>query len=278
MVILGPTASGKTALSLTLAQEFSGEIISADSRQVYRHMDIGTDKILPAARCGVAHHLIDVAEPTERFTVADFKRQAEEAADAILVRGTVPFLVGGTGLYIRALTENFSIPAENKEVRGKLTEELHERGADWMHEKLKKLDPEGAAKIHPRNIPYTVRALEIFLSTGRPKRDQRSAPKYDVFLLGLSWPREKLFERIERRVDEQIARGLLDETRRLLEMGYGRELASMKSLGYREMTAHLAGELSLEGAVELLKKNTRNFAKRQMTWFKRDTGVLWVEN
>ncbi len=268
LVLLGPTASGKTSIALKIAHY---------SRQVYRHMDIGTDKIMPEKREGIPHYLIDVVEPPRRFTVADFKRLAEAAIDDILSRGKLPMLVGGTGLYIRSVTQNFAIPPENPKLRGELMNELAEFGAEHMHKKLQNLDPANAAKIHPNNIPYVIRALEILLSTGKPKNAQKNAPKYACLQIGLDWPREKLFERINARVDEQIERGLIEEAKRLLNMGFAPDLPAMNTLGYKEMVAHLQGGLTLEAALELLKKNTRNYAKRQMTWFKRDEGIVWMK-
>lgn len=276
LIILGPTASGKTALSIELAKHFNGEIISADSRQIYRHMDIGTDKIPMDKREGIVHHCLDIIEPNERFTVADFKAMAEKTIDDILASGRLPVLVGGTGLYIRAVKENFALPPENLKIKKALRRELEERGAKALYEKLQKLDPENAAKIHPNNMPYVVRALEILLATGKPKNSQRLPPKYDCTQIGLFWPREDLFKRINSRVDDQIKRGLLDETSRLLGMGFSKDLPSMSSLGYREMIKYLDGELDLNSAIELLKKNTRNYAKRQMTWFKKDKAVTWI--
>lgn len=276
LVLLGPTASGKTALSLELAREFNGEIISADSRQVYCGMDIGTDKIPVEKRDGIPHHLIDVASPSQRFTVADFLARAEKAASEILGHGKLPMLVGGTGLYIRSLTQNFSLPPENPELRARLIAELEEHGASALHKKLQRLDPENAAKIHPNNIPYVVRALEIFMATGRPKQATKKPPRFNVLQIGLHVSNEILFERIHRRVDEQIERGLIEETKRLLAQGFPKSLPSMSSLGYREIIEHVEGRLSISEAVELLKKNTRNFAKRQMTWFKKDNGIVWI--
>lgn len=294
LVLLGPTASGKTALSLEIAKKFNCEIISADSRQVYKYMDIGTDKIPMDKRCGIPHHLIDVVEPDVRFTVSDFKKLAEEKTEEIYERGALPFIVGGTGLYIRAVTENFSIPPDNLEVREKLMEEINELGALALHERLKKLDPVSAEKIHPHNIPYIVRALEIIAATGKPKTDEKKPAKYSSLILGINplrtdfeeqIPRKRsqlsprwksLFERIDARVDEQIKRGLIDETKKLLQMGFTKNLRSMKTLGYGEMTQYLEGELSLEDAVSQLKQNTRRFAKRQMVWFKKDKGIEWI--
>lgn len=273
LVILGPTASGKTALSLEVAKKFNGEIISADSRQIYRHMDIGTDKIPVDKREEIPHHLIDVAEPTERFTVADFKRLAEKTIDDILSRGKLPMLVGGTGLYIRAIVKNFAIPPENLKIKKGLIEELARDGKESLYKKLQRLDPEGAAKLHPNNAPYVIRALEIFLATGKPKRDMLQRPLYDCLQIGLNWPREILFKRIEERVDTQITHGLVDEVKGLMKY---RDCTSMLTLGYREILQYLDGKISLEEATELIKKNTRSFAKRQITWFKKDTNVCLV--
>lgn len=280
VVLLGPTASGKTALSLELATAHNGEIISADSRQVYRFMDIGTDKIMPADRHGVPHHLIDVVNPDERFTVADFKRQAEAAADDILARGRVPFLVGGTGLYIRAITENFSIPPENRPLREELYMELKKNGSNGaalLHERLAKLDPVSAAAIHSNNIPYIVRALEIVLTTGHPKSAQKNPPRYRTLQLGIQWPREKLFERINGRAASQIERGLVQEVQGLLDRGYTKELSALHTLGYSEIIAYLEGTLTLAQAAEKIQANTRAFARRQITWFKRDREIQWIQ-
>lgn len=277
LVLLGPTASGKTALSLDVAEEFNCEIISADSRQVYKHMDIGTDKILPASREGIPHYLIDVADPSERFTVADFKHLAEEKIEDILRRGKIPFIVGGTGLYIDVLTKNFSLPPENKKLRAQLEKELKKYGKEFLHEKLKKLDPKNAEKIHPNNARYVIRAIEIFMSTKSPKNDKRAEPKYEILQFGLNLPREKLFKKIETRVNEQLKKGLIEETKSLLKMGYDKTLPSMSSLGYKEIIKYLDGELTLEAVAELLKKNTRNYAKRQITWFKRDKNIAWID-
>lgn len=276
LALLGPTASGKTALSLDIAEKFNCEIISADSRQVYRGMDIGTDKILPEARRGIPHYLIDVADPSERFTVADFKRLAEEKIGEILGCGKFPFIVGGTGLYIDVLTKNFSLPPENKRLRAQLEKELKKYGKAALYKKLKKLDPKNAEKIHPNNARYVIRALEILLTTKSPKNDKRAEPKYEILQFGLNWPREKLFERIGARVDAQLKKGLIKEVKSLLKMGYDKDLPSMTSLGYKEIIAYLDGKLTLESASELLKKNTRNYAKRQITWFKRDKNVVWI--
>lgn len=276
LVLLGPTASGKTALSLEIAKQFGGEIISADSRQVYKYMDIGTDKIPPEAQQGIPHYLIDIVEPDERFTVADFKKLAVEKIEEIEKCGKLSMLVGGTGLYIRSITQNFAIPLENPLLRQQLLKELEEKGPQALHEKLAQLDPENAAKISPNNAPYIVRALEIFMTTGKPKIDRKTPSPYQILQIGLNPLREILFKRIEKRVDEQINRGLTDEVKKLLQMGYPKDLPSMRTLGYREIVQYLEGKISLEQAVELIKQNTRNFAKHQMVWFKKDEDVVWV--
>lgn len=297
-VLLGPTASGKTALSLKIAKHFGAEIISADSRQVYRRMDIGTDKIMPDQREGIPHYLIDVVNPEERFTVVDFMKLADEAIEKILAKGKLPMLVGGTGLYITALTENFQIPAtgDNLELRKKLQKDLEQNGKQWLHEQLKRVDPEGAKKNHPNNHFYVMRALEIYHLTGKPKRDVKGAPKYATLKIGLSSPREELFKRIEQRALAQFDRGLevappwrginvlteprlglIEETKKLLAMGCDKNMQSMRTLGYSETVQFLEGGISLEDAKKLLVKNTRDFAKRQLTWFKKDKTIEWIE-
>ncbi|MBP9718286.1 tRNA (adenosine(37)-N6)-dimethylallyltransferase MiaA [Candidatus Gracilibacteria bacterium] len=283
IVLLGPTASGKTGASISLAHTFNAEIISADSRQVYRGMDIGTDKIKLEKNAeglfhdSIRHHLIDVADPTERFTVADFKRHSEKAIEEMMQRKKIPFVVGGTGLYIRALTDNFLFPGQDLEIRKKIYDELEKIGAEKLHERLQKLDPESAATIHYNNIPYLTRALEIIEITGKPKSALQGKPKYRVLKIGLNWPRDILFKRIEERIDAQVHHnGLIEETGTLLEQGYSPEIPSMKSLGYQEMVQYIQGKLTLEAATELLKLNTRNFAKRQMTWWKREPDINWI--
>ncbi|PIQ77348.1 tRNA (adenosine(37)-N6)-dimethylallyltransferase MiaA [Candidatus Peregrinibacteria bacterium CG11_big_fil_rev_8_21_14_0_20_46_8] len=277
LVILGPTASGKTGSSIELAQRFNGEIISADSRQVYRHMDIGTAKITEEERAGVPHHLLDVVDPDARFTVSDFKRMAEAAADTILARGKVPILVGGTGLYIDVVTRNFVLAPENPEIRARLQRELDQEGPEALHARLAEMDPDSAAKFHPNNTRYVVRALEIAMTSGSAKRDEMRPPKYDVLKVGYVWEREKLYERIDARAEKQVEHGLFDETAQLLAMGYSRQLPSMSSLGYRESLEFLDGEITREQALALIQKNCRNYARRQMTWFKRYDDILWVK-
>lgn len=278
VVVLGPTASGKTALSLDLAKKFDGEIVSADSRQIYKFMDIGTDKIMPKDQKGIPHHMIDLILPDERFTLTDYKTQASIAINDILKRGKIPLLVGGTGLYIRSITQNYDIPeGENPEIRQKLYEELEKKGEDFMHEKLKKLDPLSAEKIHPHNHRYLIRALEINMTHGK-KIDKKRKPEFKYMQIGIEWEREKLYERIGKRVDLQIERGLIKEVEKLLEMGYSPKLPSMTSLGYQEIIQFLEKKITLEEATELIKRNTRNYSKRQLTWFRRDENIDWLPN
>lgn len=278
VVVLGPTASGKTALSLDIAKKFDGEVVSADSRQIYKFMDIGTDKIMPKDQKGIPHHMIDLILPDERFTLTDYKTQASIVINDILKRGKIPLLVGGTGLYIRSITQNYDIPeGENPEIRQKLYEELEAKGEEFMHEKLKKLDPVSAEKIHPHNHRYLIRALEINMTRGK-KIDKKRKPEFACMQIGIKWEREKLYERISKRVDLQIERGLIKEVEKLLDMGYSPKLPSMTSLGYQEIIQFLEKKITLEEAIELIKRNTRNYSKRQLTWFRRDENIDWLPN
>lgn len=279
LILLGPTASGKTALSIDLAKKFNGEIISADSRQVYRHMDIGTDKIPMKQRDGVPHYLIDVANPCDRFTVVDFMKLADRNIEKILSHNALPMLVGGTGLYITALAENFQIPetGDNLEIRKKLEEQMKKHGKEWLHCELAKVDPETAAKIPFGSHVYVLRALEIYHLTGKPKQNRKGEPKYKILKIGLRWPKEILAERIATRVENQFKNGLIDEVKKLLNMGYSPQLASMKSLGYREVVDYLNNKIPLEEAKKLIVTNTIKFSKRQFTWFKKDPDIAWID-
>lgn len=278
IAILGPTASGKTAISLKIAREFRGEIISADSRQIYRYMDIGTDKIPVSMQEGVKHYLLDIIEPNGEFTVADFKRMSLKIITEIHARQNVPILCGGTGLYLDAVIENYQIPQipPQYDIRQKLAQYYEQHGALALHELLKEKDPEAASSIHPNNVRYVIRALEINMVGGDRKTDRKGERMFNVFKIGIDWPREKLYERINRRVDNQLERGLLNEVKTLLMKGYHEKLPAMSSLGYLELVSHIKGEKSLPEAVEDIKRNTRNYAKRQMTWFRRYKDIRWV--
>jgi tRNA dimethylallyltransferase len=274
VAIVGPTAVGKTSLSLELASRFDGEIISADSRQIYRHMDIGTAKATPSERAQVPHHLIDVVDPDERLTLAQYKQLAGEAIADIWARRRLPFLVGGTGLYVRALLEGWTVPEvpPNEPLRERLYAQAESEGPESLHRQLQALDPLAAQGIDARNVRRVVRALEVCLATGAPITDQqaRVAPDYRILRIGLTMARDALYHRIDERIDQMLAAGLLGEVRALLERGYGLELPSMSGLGYRQIGQHLQGELSLDEAVALIRRHTRRFVRQQYNWFSLD--------
>ena len=281
VVLLGPTAVDKTALSLELAERFDGEIVGADSRQVYKGMDIGTAKPTPAEQARVPHHLIDFRAPDQPLTLAEFQTLAYAAIDAIHARGHVPFLVGGTALYVRAVVEGLRIPEvpPDPALRAQLEAELAEQGRDALFARLARLDPRTAAVIDGQNPRRVLRALEIFLITGQSKIDLEGAqpPPYAILQIGLDRPREDLYARIDARVDAMIEEGLVEETARLLAAGYAPTLPAMTSLGYREIAAYLAGEMTLDAAVERIKHETHRFVRHQYTWFRRMAGVHWVD-
>ncbi|MFA5792443.1 MAG: tRNA (adenosine(37)-N6)-dimethylallyltransferase MiaA [Candidatus Gracilibacteria bacterium] len=278
IVVCGPTASGKTALSLLLAKDFDGEIISADSAQVYKKMDIGTDKVSVADRQKIKHHLIDVHEIDEQFTMADFKREATQAIKEIFSKGKIPIICGGTGLYISSVVDNYDLPIAppNLIIRKELEDEYEKNGINNLYKKLQDLDPITASKIHPNNARYVMRALEIVLQTKEPIQRNKAKPIYNVFKVGIAWPREVLYERINKRVDEQIDRGLLNELKTLLIEGYDPNSHAFSALGYKEYFPYLRGEKSLEECKESLKQNSRNYAKRQMTWFRKEEDIYWL--
>lgn len=274
ILLIGPTAVGKTELSLQLAERLDGEIVSADSRLFYRGMDIGTAKPTSEERARVPHHLIDVANPDEVWSLAVFQQKATEIIADIHARGKLPFLVGGTGQYVRAVTEGW-VPPEVKpdeRLRGELERMKEERGADWLHAKLQQLDPEAAEKIDARNVRRTVRALEVILTTGRPFSQQRgqSVSPYKLLTIGLNRPREELYQRVDERIEAMFAAGLLEEVRGLLARGYSPELPPMSAIGYRECVRVVNGELTAEQAKVEMRRATRIFVRRQANWFKED--------
>lgn len=282
VVVLGPTASGKTRLGIALAQRFGGEIVSADSRQIYRRMDIGTAKPAPADRAAAPHHLIDIADPDQTFTLAEYQRAAYAAIDDIHARGGLPLLVGGTGQYLSAVTEGWGIPEvpPNPALRAELEAYAVERGAEALHARLQQHDPEAAAHIDFRNVRRVVRALEVCLETGTPisALQRKAPPPYRLCQIGLTLPRQALHERINRRVTVMIDAGLADEVRALLEAGYTWNLPSMSGLGYAQWRPYFAGKQALSTTIDAIRQATRAFARRQMTWFKgHDTGVLWLD-
>ncbi|MCB9153505.1 MAG: tRNA (adenosine(37)-N6)-dimethylallyltransferase MiaA [Caldilineae bacterium] len=282
IAVLGPTAVGKTAISLQLARQFDGEIISADSRQIYRGLDIGTDKIGLAERSDVAHHLIDVVAPDQILTLAEYQRLAFAAVDDIHRRGRTPILAGGTGLYVRSVLDGLGIPEvpPNLALREELDAYVAANGAEALHARLAALDPDAAARIDYRNVRRVVRALEVCLVTGQPISvlQRATPPPWRILRIGLTRPRAALFERIDRRVDEMMARGLLAEVESLLVAGFGPELPALTGLGYRQMIQYLHGELSLEEAVEEIKRQTRRFVRQQYIWFRLDDPrIRWFD-
>ncbi len=283
IVLTGPTAVGKTKLSIALAKALDGEIISADSMQVYRQMDIGTAKIHPEEMQGVTHHLIDVLDPEEEFSVVRFQQMAKDAMQDIYARGRVPILVGGTGFYIQAVTNDidFTETETDTAYREELMTFAETQGAHKLHERLRAVDPAAAEQIHENNVKRTVRALEFFYQTGQPISEHNEEQKahsspYDLYYFVLTAPRELLYRRIDERVDQMMEDGLLAEVTALKEKGYARELVSMQGLGYKEIFAYFDSETTLEEAVNIIKRDTRHFAKRQLTWFKREKEVIWL--
>lgn len=284
IVLTGPTAAGKTNLSISLAKAVNGEIISADSMQVYRGMDIGSAKIRTEEMQGIPHHLIDVLDPWEEFHIVKFQQMARDAMDGIYSRGKVPILVGGTGFYIQAVARDIDFTGAQQEddYRGELELLAKEKGCGYLHGMLMEVDPESAGAIHANNIKRVIRALEFYHQNGTPisahNREQKNHESpYALAYFVLNVPRELLYRRIDERVDEMIKNGLLDEVKALKSRGCRRGMVSMQGLGYKEILAYLEGEYPLEEAVRILKRDTRHFAKRQLTWFRREPEVVWVQ-
>ena len=284
VILTGPTAVGKTALSIKLASEIGGEIISADSMQVYRQMDIGSAKIKPEEMGGIPHHLIDILEPEEEFNVCLFEKLALEAMEQIYERGHIPVVVGGTGFYIQALLYQIDFTEEETDTayRDKLWQLGEEKGNHYLHELLRKVDPESAEEIHENNRKRVIRALEFYENCGKPisthnKEQRQKTSAYNSCYFVLTDDRKKLYERIESRVDQMLSKGLVDEVRTLKELGCNASMVSMQGLGYKEILEYLDGRCSLLEAVEKIKKETRHFAKRQLTWFRREKDVIWLD-
>ena len=284
VILTGPTAVGKTALSIKLASEIGGEIIPADSMQVYRQMDIGSAKIKPEEMGGIPHHLIDILEPEEEFNVCLFEKLALEAMEQIYERGHIPVVVGGTGFYIQALLYQIDFTEEETDTayRDKLWQLGEEKGNHYLHELLRKVDPESAEEIHENNRKRVIRALEFYENCGKPisthnKEQRQKTSAYNSCYFVLTDDRKKLYERIESRVDQMLSKGLVDEVRTLKERGCNASMVSMQGLGYKEILEYLDGRCSLLEAVEKIKKETRHFAKRQLTWFRREKDVIWLD-
>ncbi len=284
LVVAGPTAVGKTALAVRLGHRLQGEIISADSMQVYRYLDIGTAKPTPAEREGISHHLIDIVDPAERFTVYNYQELAQETIRDVFARGKLPILAGGTGLYIKAVLEQFSFSRAEADplLRKELQEEGQEKGLAHLFQQLKKIDLEAAERIHPNDARRIIRALEYFQVTGEPISRQwdltrKTQSPYRVHFAGLYLPRLMLYARIEQRIDAMLDAGLLDEVRGLLDGGYSPRLKSLQSLGYRHLVQYLQGTWTWDEAISSFKQDTRKYAKRQLTWFRAESRIQWYE-
>lgn len=279
IAIVGPTASGKTALSISLAKKYHGEIVSADSRQIYRGMDIGTAKPPISQREDVPHHLIDIKNPDEEYTVADYKNDAVAAIKDILKRNKLPILVGGTGLYIDAVLDNLDIPKikADPELRAKIEQDIEENGLAAVFKKLVDRDPEAAYVVDPKNPRRVVRALEVAIVTGEPFTAQRkkNGPLFDALKIGMNLPPEVLRERINLRIDLMLQDGLVHEVETLIKK-YGKTCAAFDAIGYREIIDYLDGKMFLEQAADIMKHNTWHYAKRQMTWFRKDKNIQWI--
>lgn len=287
VVLVGPTGVGKTALATRLAEALAAddvhvEVVSADSRQIYRGMDIGTAKPSPAEQARVPHHLIDLLDPDESFSLAEYQELAYAAIDAIHARGHLPFLVGGTGQYVRAVVEGWRIPRvpPDEALRARLYAQAEEEGGEALYERLLALDPDAEELIDPRNVRRVVRALEVCLKTGRPFSEQRgkAPPPYEILQIGLTMERETLYARVDARVEAMIAAGLVEEVRTLHAQGYDWELPAMSSLGYRQLRAYLVGETSLQEAVAEIKTETHRFIRHQYNWFRpNDPDIYWLD-
>ena len=284
VVLTGPTAVGKTKASIGLAKAIGGEIISADSMQVYEYMDIGSAKIRPEEMQGIPHYLVDELKPWDEFHVVRFQQMAKKAMEQIYANGHIPIIVGGTGFYIQAVTGDidFTVHGEDTTYRQMLEEKAKTEGAQVLHEMLAAVDPASAAAIHTNNVKRVIRALEYYRQTGKPisqhneEQRQKESP-YNLAYFVLNDERTRLYERIDARIDQMLADGLIDEVKRLKKMGYHKGMVSMQGLGYKEILSYLDGTWSLEEAIYVLKRDTRHFAKRQLTWFRREKDVRWLD-
>lgn len=300
IILVGPTASGKTAVALELAKKINGEIISADSRQVYKYLDIGTAKPIyaktlrrkrknakrrkvtePLIINGIPHYLIDIVEPDERYSAGKFCEDAEKVIQQIYVHKKIPLVVGGTGLYIRALIDGLvELPGADYELRKELGNLAKKYGKNYLYQRLAKVDPEKAKKIHPQNLPRIIRALEVYLLTGTPIstwQEKTNYTQYEPKFFGLLWERDKLYQRINERVEKMYQAGILTELKKVLKKGYARNSPGLEGLGYQHLLEYLDGKIKLEEAITFWKRDTRRYAKRQMTWFKKDKRTHWIK-
>ena len=283
LVILGPTCVGKTQVSLKLADIFKGEIVSFDSRQIYKFMDIGTAKPTREEREKIPHHMIDLISPDEKFTAADYGKEAREIIRQIVKRNKQPIAVGGSGLYLKALIRGFFAgPKADEKIREKLEREAQEFGEPYLFSRLKEVDPPAAERIHPNDLVRIIRALEVYELTGKPISIWQLKGDYEPFpmqfvKIGLNLERRKLYQRINLRVDEMISKGFLNEVKKLKEKGFTPKLKALRSVGYQELFDHLEEKLNLQEAIEKIKLNTRHYAKRQLTWFRKDEEIMWMD-
>ncbi|WP_100373120.1 tRNA (adenosine(37)-N6)-dimethylallyltransferase MiaA [Bacillus sp. FJAT-45037] len=282
VVIVGPTAVGKTALSIDLARTFNGEVISGDSMQVYKGMDIGTAKVTKEEQDGIVHHLIDIKDPDESFSVAEFRERCQPIIADIIKRGKLPILVGGTGLYVNAVTYGFEFAESPQDAAYRLTleQQAKDGGGYALHDQLQKIDPVAASNIHPNNVRRVIRALEVYRVTGElfsnQQTEEKQEPLYNLIMIGLTMDRELLYERINKRVDLMVKHGLVDEVKQLHDQGL-RDCQSIQAIGYKELYTYLEGRCSKDEAIEQLKQNSRRYAKRQLTWFKNKATATWYE-
>lgn len=284
IVLVGPTAVGKTYVSVELAKKLNTEILSADSMQIYKKMNIGTAKVTEDEKQGINHHMIDIINPDETFSVSDFKSMAENIIDNILLDNKIPIIVGGSGLYVNSLIYNldFGKAKSDTKIRDYYTSLYNEHGEDFLYEMLKKIDPESAEKIHKNNVKRVIRALEVFEILGKKFSElntdiRKYSEKYDCILIGLNMDRKILYDRINKRVNKMISDGLIEEVKSLINKGYNKNLVSMQGIGYKEIIDYIEGNTNLDDAINILKRNTRRFAKRQFTWFQRDTQINWFD-
>lgn len=284
VILAGPTAVGKTELSIRLAKRINGTIISADSMQVYKYMDIGSAKIMPDEMEGVKHYLIDELDPSDEFNIVRFQQMAKDALKEIYANGQIPIVAGGTGFYIQALLYDIDFTHQDSDeaFRKEMADYAAEYGAEALHEKLKEIDPVSYKTIHANNTKRVIRALEYYRMTGQPisahnEQEHQKVSPYNFAYFVLTDDRKHLYDRIDYRVDLMMKKGLVDEVKKLYDMGYHKDMVSMQGLGYKELLSYLNGECSLEEAVYIIKRETRHFAKRQLTWFRRERDVIWLD-
>ncbi|MDF2839496.1 MAG: tRNA delta(2)-isopentenylpyrophosphate transferase [Clostridia bacterium] len=284
VILVGPTAVGKTDISFALAKKLNGEIISADSAQVYKYMDIGTAKISSEEMQSIKHYMIDEIAPDQSFSVAQFRDRADQYIQEITAKGKLPIIAGGTGLYINSLLDNldFTKSVGDEDFRQNMQDIADNKGNEFLYEKLKDIDPKSYERLHPNDVRRVIRALEVYEFTGKTisyfqEESKKLPPRYQSAYIGLTMDRQRLYNRINQRVDAMIEKGLINEVRGLLDMGYSRDLVSMQALGYKEIVQYLEGELSLDEAMFILKRDSRHYAKRQLTWFRRDERIKWFD-